>query len=376
MRTPFLPLALTLTLACGGKAASTPEDRLNAWLRSQYPEGHDSTASNSELGVTGDEEMMGRMATPVFPSGFVSPSVSVPSSTPVASFCIGFGDPAAAWCIPADHADVRLAGVSSRVSAAAHAPAPSLGGDPVGWLSQRLRRSSRPSPDTASGGDSGSSDTGSGDTGGGSGGDGTVGLALTLPADLCDDLGELCHQIKCYEFAETSAGTFTAANIEYLAAACGNCDEPSCQELIHECSVDGFCITDADCPEDDEICSSGTCVREGALRFTASWSALSDVDLHVLTPGGTELYYANPTGDGGVQDVDNTWGGTNAIENIYFDAPAAGTYTYWVVLYSGDPAAWSLAVHEGATSSATQSGSLSAVGDESDHFSFDFSGAP
>jgi hypothetical protein len=48
-------------------------------------------------------------------------------------------------------------------------------------------------------------------------------------------LSSICHDIRCYEFAQTSGGTFSQANINLLAAACGGCDEPSCQDLLDMC---------------------------------------------------------------------------------------------------------------------------------------------
>lgn len=64
-----------------------------------------------------------------------------------------------------------------------------------------------------------------------------------------------------------------------------------------------------------------------------------DLDLHVLTPNGTEIYYSNPTGQGGTLDVDCLCGdcpnGPN--ENIYWVEGTAprGTYKFWVEYYEG-----------------------------------------
>jgi hypothetical protein len=54
-------------------------------------------------------------------------------------------------------------------------------------------------------------------------------LQLTMPPELCADIPQICHDIRCYEFAKTSQGTFTAGSVASLIAACGACDEPSCQ---------------------------------------------------------------------------------------------------------------------------------------------------
>lgn len=62
-----------------------------------------------------------------------------------------------------------------------------------------------------------------------------------------------------------------------------------------------------------------------------------DLDLHVLTPNGREIYYSNKNADGGSLDVDclcsNCPNGPN--ENIYWVPGTAphGTYKFWVEYY-------------------------------------------
>lgn len=151
-----------------------------------------------------------------------------------------------------------------------------------------------------------------------------AGLMLSIPPDLCDQLSRICHDIRCYESARTSAGLITRSNVNQLAMICGGCDEPSCQPLLDMC-VDGECTGDGDC-RDGERCVSGQCVGEGLLRFTLSWSEVADVDLYVTTPSGSTIFYGNPTADGGELDRDNVNGGPGSIENIFFDAPSPGQY--------------------------------------------------
>lgn len=105
------------------------------------------------------------------------------------------------------------------------------------------------------------------------------------------------------------------------------------------------------CDRDDECrigkeCFQGTCVGDGALRFSLSWEAETDYDLHVVTPNDIEIYYSNPADDGALLDVDDCVGsfcrvpGGTHIENIYFsEDPPRGTYRYWVHNYDGDVAA-------------------------------------
>ena len=81
--------------------------------------------------------------------------------------------------------------------------------------------------------------------------------------------------------------------------------------------------------------------ESGTLRVTLSWDTATDVDLHVIEPGGTEIYYGNrssPTG--GALDLDSNAGcGIDGVkqENIYWDLPANGTYTIGVDFWSDCP---------------------------------------
>jgi hypothetical protein len=86
----------------------------------------------------------------------------------------------------------------------------------------------------------------------------------------------------------------------------------------------------------------------GDLQVTLTWNTgfggcepnptgSTDVDLHVVEPSGTVIFYANPIGDTGELDVDNTDG--CGPENIFVPAGAAapGTYQVMVNYYSGEP---------------------------------------
>ena len=64
----------------------------------------------------------------------------------------------------------------------------------------------------------------------------------------------------------------------------------------------------------------------------------TDLDLHRLTPSGTEIYFAS-SGESGFLDVDqcvSSCGEGSHGENIVFDsAPASGRYEIWVENYDG-----------------------------------------
>lgn len=42
----------------------------------------------------------------------------------------------------------------------------------------------------------------------------------------------------------------------------------------------------------------------GDIQVSVTWDTPADVDLHVIEPGGVELYYGNPMGAGGELDID------------------------------------------------------------------------
>jgi hypothetical protein len=91
----------------------------------------------------------------------------------------------------------------------------------------------------------------------------------------------------------------------------------------------------------------GVAVKVGDPQFTLIWDTDADLDLHVIEPGGKEIYWENPRGEqGGELDVDNTKG--FGPENIYWlvesDGPGStkirgpgppGKYRWFVVYWGG-----------------------------------------
>lgn len=75
---------------------------------------------------------------------------------------------------------------------------------------------------------------------------GTLAFSVQVPADICGNLSQICHDIRGYEFAITSTGQVSRANVTDIAVLCGTCAEPSCDGLL-------------DCPDVDE----GTPVSPG-----------------------------------------------------------------------------------------------------------------
>jgi hypothetical protein len=108
---------------------------------------------------------------------------------------------------------------------------------------------------------------------------------------------------------------------------------------------------------------NGVEVKIGDPQFTLKWDTKVDLDLHVVEPGGKEIYWLDTKGHyNGELDVDNRDG--FGPENIYWLQPKAdgskdlglgpaGDYRFWVHYYRGFggdnvPTRWKLRVkHDG-----------------------------
>jgi hypothetical protein len=117
-------------------------------------------------------------------------------------------------------------------------------------------------------------------------------------------------------------------------AQCSGADRPRCvpsgaaggARVCAQCSPTLPCVPGS-------VCAQGACIGQGALRFTLTWDRPGDVDLHVVTPGGREIYYGARTQDGGELDRDDTTG--TGPENVFWAAsPPAGSYLLCVVPFS------------------------------------------
>ncbi|MBV8385192.1 MAG: hypothetical protein JO155_00225 [Acidimicrobiia bacterium] len=88
----------------------------------------------------------------------------------------------------------------------------------------------------------------------------------------------------------------------------------------------------------------------GDVQITLVWADGNDLDLHVIDPSGTEIYFSNPKSPtGGTLDHDDTAGcattGTH-VENVFWPTGGAppGRYRVFVKNYSscGAPSRYSL----------------------------------
>ncbi len=80
----------------------------------------------------------------------------------------------------------------------------------------------------------------------------------------------------------------------------------------------------------------GVSVKIGDPQFTLIWDSDADLDLHVIEPGGIEIYWEKRTAKkGGELDVDDVDG--QGPENIYWKKGVgpSGDYQWWVHYYGG-----------------------------------------
>jgi uncharacterized protein YfaP (DUF2135 family) len=83
-------------------------------------------------------------------------------------------------------------------------------------------------------------------------------------------------------------------------------------------------------------------LHSGDVQATLRWEGKNDLDLHVVSPSGEEVYFAVPSSsDGGALDVDSNAGcvgnmSQRPVENIYWETNAAprGEYLVSVVYYA------------------------------------------
>lgn len=158
------------------------------------------------------------------------------------------------------------------------------------------------------------------------------------PGLIAVDL-ECCNILDC-------GGTPEDGN--YFACFCHKCVQMPCSAER--------CCEPSDCGDPCLFtCEAGECLSKGNPRFTLTWTGNDDYDLHVITPGGVEISYANPFDplSGGELDRDKIppelgeW-----VENIYFPVDGSaliGTYTFFVDPFSYMDTAddWELSVWQG-----------------------------
>jgi hypothetical protein len=135
----------------------------------------------------------------------------------------------------------------------------------------------------------------------------------------------------------------------------------------------------------------GVEVKVGDPQFTLLWDSKADLDLHVVEPGGKEIYWLDQRGEkGGELDVDNREG--FGPENIYWlketkDGKRAmtlgpsGEYKWWVYYYRGfdggvqPPTRWKVRVKANGEVKVYQ-GKLSGVDQQSKVYTLKLESSP
>lgn len=137
--------------------------------------------------------------------------------------------------------------------------------------------------------------------------------------------------------------------------------------------VDGGPVSD---PCSDVVCGTGSacvdgvCIGAGDLRFTLRWDVDTDLDIHVITPTGAEIYFGHRNADSGDLDHDDlgTTTGGGHVENIYFTDPLSGEYEFWARNYSGSYSVpFTLEVVAGDVTVSSYSAELPASRTNSEH---------
>ena len=108
-----------------------------------------------------------------------------------------------------------------------------------------------------------------------------------------------------------------------LSPAAGSCD-------TGRAIVDGAC--EPGCGE-SQVCVQSACVGNGSLRVTLVWDLPGDLDLYLRTPNGSEVFFAQPMGDGALLDRDDR--SQTGPENVFWArTPPTGEYQVCVVPFA------------------------------------------
>jgi hypothetical protein len=136
-----------------------------------------------------------------------------------------------------------------------------------------------------------------------------------------------------------------------------------------DCQCHEGCLVETDCPAGKK-CVNKFCVGAGALRFSASWQGDTDIDLHVLTPLGNEIFFGNRSVDGGTLDVDTCVSScAGGAESVFFEQAPVGHYEVWLENYSGRKAVRvTLQIVQGSATLTKYPYLPATAGAESNHF--------
>jgi len=165
----------------------------------------------------------------------------------------------------------------------------------------------------------------------------------SLISKTMDDIKNNINKAYCYQWAKIYSAAVSKGGAEAYANTpvnydenCAACGVPVIQNILVNRP---FYVNKDTTTELDEILDKVN-AKSGNITISLLWDSPDDVDLHVLTPSGFEIYYASKVGGGGELDVDIIPGSTYSdlygahVENIYFEDPYSGYYEIWIVNYS------------------------------------------
>lgn len=168
----------------------------------------------------------------------------------------------------------------------------------------------------------------------------------------------------------TASGPADADGDGYTVAVDCNDADPLISPLATDVPNDGI---DQNCDGRDLV------LGDGSVRVTLTWNGDDDLDLHVIDPLGTRVWWFDrePPGGGILDRDDNATpcghdlepGG---VENVYWPLGTAPTGTYTVEIYAFEDclplnADWTLQIFIDGTLASTQSGT-GGVGTRADPF--------
>jgi len=115
------------------------------------------------------------------------------------------------------------------------------------------------------------------------------------------------------------------------------------------------------------------------LQVILTWQSTADLDLHVLEPNGTEIYYGNTvSSDGGTYGIDANGGCSNTTTSpaetvTWQTTPPSGTYTERVEYYEpcpgtggSGPQNFTVTLKSGGNVVGQQNGTVNSQGDDQD----------
>lgn len=195
----------------------------------------------------------------------------------------------------------------------------------------------------------------------------------------CPDGSACCHDKACGDINKFKCLDNQCVEKKYsecdVDADCDDATKFRCEDhqcILRDCDPDVVeCCQDSDC-DSTKRCISYFCVRKGNPSFSLQWFGDDDLDLHVTTPGGAEIYYSykadlNSGGELDHDDIPLTDAQANAIqnwvENVNFPMDGTspvGTYTFFVVNFNqvGTADPWELKSYRGETVKSAHQGTI------------------